>query len=321
MAEWKFHKKRALGLVLALGAVVVGVFAYWYFEKPVDIAALDRAFAQADRLVIVDRSTYEEKVIYESKERKDIDQLSLALKVVEPDEWFSCLCLLEEVTRLYQGEKLVAEVYIHHGESLGCNLWSGQACLENTEAMLSWFDARGMPGHRREVDESRRSNEQRSKDWERWVSAVPKGLEKLWNSDLDIVGRPKSLDSRMTALEVSFPKVGERILALYAWHGSGAGPWSGFPGYEVVSEELLLTYSTGELVEAAQSPGMATPAHWEGAARLFGGWSFSKNRPGDLAQVPASLKESFWNHVKDTKDQDKLGRAQVAFAPKDASKK
>lgn len=57
-----------------------------------------------------------------------------------------------------------------------------------------------------------------------------------------------------------------------------------------------------------------TPAQTEGAAHLFAGWSFRKQRPGGLKEVPDVLKKLLWDHVKDTADEDKLGRAARTFA-------
>ncbi|RBP45948.1 hypothetical protein DES53_102332 [Roseimicrobium gellanilyticum] len=321
MAEWKFHKKRAFGLLVALSTVVVGVIGYLYFKKPVDVVALDKAIAKADRLVILGDPFQGRQMLYESTDREEIELLGRALKVEQPEMSFACACAGTESMNFYRAEKLLARVSNHHGVFIRCTLWSSDAALTNPELMVRWFEERGMFGPRREVNENARSDEERSKNWVRWLAAVPKGLENIWDRDQDIVGRAKTLAPLQAALEQTFPSAQERVLALCAWYGSGAGPWSGYPGYETIGEELLLTYSTGELVEAMQSAGMATPAHWEGAARLLGGWTFSKERPGDLALVPANLKKAMWDHVKDTKDQDKLGRAQLAFLPKDASKK
>jgi hypothetical protein len=107
------------------------------------------------------------------------------------------------------------------------------------------------------------------------------------------------------------PHQDERIRALLGWFGSGAGPWSGFPGYEQAAERLLLEYSTASLVEAAASAPLSS-AQWEGAARIFASWAFSK-RPHGLDELPAGLKNILWSHMRGTQDEDKLDRASRAF--------
>jgi hypothetical protein len=86
-----------------------------------------------------------------------------------------------------------------------------------------------------------------------------------------------------------FPDEQTRILALYAWFGSGEGPLSGFPSYEMVAEELLLYSQTEALIETAKAT--KTAQQLEGAARLFGGWTFRQSRPSDLARLPPNLKQ------------------------------
>jgi hypothetical protein len=108
------------------------------------------------------------------------------------------------------------------------------------------------------------------------------------------------------------PEERDRILSLLEWFGCGAGPWSGHPAYEVAAEELLLDYSTTRLVAALESIAL-TPAQKEGAARLFAGWHFAKQRPADLNCLPDSLKQMLWDHTKNTQDGDKLSRATQAF--------
>jgi len=113
-------------------------------------------------------------------------------------------------------------------------------------------------------------------------------------------------------LRNAIPEKTEQIRALLIWFGSGAGPWSGFPSYESAAKELLLDYKIAELVDALDYSKLS-PELAEGAARLFGGWSFSKKYPKGIKCVPKELREALWNHVKDTEDEDKLRRAKHAF--------
>ena len=106
----------------------------------------------------------------------------------------------------------------------------------------------------------------------------------------------------------------KRALALYAWFGSGEGPWSGFPSYEEVAEELLFDIPTAELVAAAQADDL-TEVQLEGAARFFGGWSFSQRRLEDRRTLPPALKRKLLDHTLKSTDEDKLARARKAFGP------
>ena len=150
----------------------------------------------------------------------------------------------------------------------------------------------------------------------RWLAAMPSALKPLWpqvreSNGVDPQGAVRTLDPLRAALSKEFPDERSRILALYAWFGSGEGPWSGFPSYEQVAEELLLDFPTETLIKAAEATGSAQQQ--EGAARLFGGWEISQRRPGDLAHLPADLKKRLLAHSLESDDEDKRSRAHHAF--------
>lgn len=104
----------------------------------------------------------------------------------------------------------------------------------------------------------------------------------------------------------------EAILATLAWFGHGAGPWNGFPSYEGAAESLLLLHPTERIVEALRSAEL-TPAHLEGAARLFASWWFAHMRPADIDLVPGELKRRLMEHVEASGDGDKMGRLRRAL--------
>jgi hypothetical protein len=145
----------------------------------------------------------------------------------------------------------------------------------------------------------------------RWREAMPKSIVPLWDNVMGAAFEPDIAPLR-AALAKEFPDARQRILALFAWYGSGEGPWSGFPGYEEIAENLLLEYPTPDLVAAAQTEPLTEP-QLEGAARLFGAWTFGQKRPADLEALPAALKKKLLDHSLKSTDKDKLGRARSAF--------
>jgi hypothetical protein len=143
----------------------------------------------------------------------------------------------------------------------------------------------------------------------RWLAAMPSALKPFRPQELR--GNKPNLEPLNAALFKELPQEQPRILALYAWFGSGKGPWSGFPSYETVAEELLLEYQTEALIEAVQAAGSAQQL--EGAARLFGGWTFSQRRPSDMARLPPDLKRRLLAHSLESADEDNRYRAHHAF--------
>jgi len=283
-------------------------------EHPVLPEHLTELINEANRIVVKESPLKDAKSLFESKERKDLDALSKALVVTKPDEWFHCMCIGTPAIYIYKDKKLLAMITNHHGQSVRCSLWSSDAAIANTEKWLKWFDDRKINGPRKEVEKMREAQEQSERDRKRWIAAMPRALDPVWENSLDQFGDVNT-EPLAKALRKSIPKKDDQILALLHWFGSGAGPWSGFPSYESAAEELLLEYRIIEIVSAIENKKL-TAEQIEGAARLFGGWDFSQMHPKGLEHVPTDIKRTLWNHVKDTKDEDKLGRATRAFKPK-----
>ncbi|HEV2990052.1 MAG TPA: hypothetical protein VG759_16535, partial [Candidatus Angelobacter sp.] len=61
--------------------------------------------------------------------------------------------------------------------------------------------------------------------------------------------------------------------------------------------------------------GPLTEQQTEGAARLFGGWEFSNQRPQDRKLILPELRTALLEHSLKSSDQDKLARAKSAFGP------
>jgi len=159
----------------------------------------------------------------------------------------------------------------------------------------------------------------------RWVDAMPEALRPFWEepSALLLTYEPKGkggvkfvdadVEPQQTALASAVQDPTVRIRALLHWYGSGAGPWSGYPSYEGTAALLLLAHTTPELLAAARSAPL-TAEQKEGAARLFAGWEFTRERPKDGALVPAELRTELLEHTRLGRDDDKRRRAEAAFA-------
>jgi hypothetical protein len=157
--------------------------------------------------------------------------------------------------------------------------------------------------------------EKSKSDSERWLAAVPPSLRPFLPKDTSSDPAPyfeAPSGSELEALAKEFPDESKRIRVVLAWYGSDAGPWSGYPSYEQIPENILLTFPTAKIVSALQAKPLRE-VEIEGAARLFGGWDFSQKRPGDLRLLPQVLKKRFLDHALKSKDDDKIDRARHAF--------
>jgi hypothetical protein len=159
-------------------------------------------------------------------------------------------------------------------------------------------------------DKAAKDQRQSQIDEVRWAKGMPASVKPIWR----LTREPDigDLQPYRIALEAQYPDQRERILALLRWFGSGAGPWSGFPIYEEVPEQLLLDFPTLEIVGAIQGAHLADD-QVEGAARLFGGWDFRQQRPKDRGLLPPLLRRRLLEHSLKSRDQDKIQRAKAAF--------
>jgi hypothetical protein len=277
----------------------------------VDPQLLYNSIEAADRLVVKDSEGPGAEVIFESTDKKDLKSLQNSLVITQPAEENFCMCYGSPAIYLYKKDKVLGVLKYHSSSIFGFSLWSESDALADTDRWLAWFDERNIIGPRKEVEEARLRKEENKKNWDRWLATMPQAIRPLWSDSLGEYGQV-NVAPLSKALRDAVPDQNQQILALLEWFGSGAGPWSGCPIYEVAAEKMLLEHKTEDIVFAVKSIGL-TPAQKEGAARLFGGWDFSQERPGDLQKVPDGIKKTLWDHVKSTQDKDKLARAKNAF--------
>lgn len=281
------------------------------FKRSIDPERLAQLIETADRVIVKESTLTDSKIVFESKEKADLEALKQSITIESPKEWFHCMCIGGETIHLYSGDEEVVQITNHHGDSIRCSRWDSDVKIIDTERWLSWFDERGIDGPRKEVEEMRKLEAQWQKDYNRWTSAMPEGLRLVWEDSLGQMDDVNTASLR-DALKKSIPDKNEQIRALLTWYGSGAGPWNGYPSYESAAEELLLDYNIAEIVDAIEINKL-THEQTEGAARFFGEWSPSKKRRSGIKNIPVNLKRVFWNHVKNTKDAYKLGRAKRVF--------
>lgn len=268
----------------------------------------------ADRIVVTP-SPADNIILFESSDRIDIDSLSRALNLSVPPQNFHCMCIGSPEIRIYERDELIASVTNHHGMTVRCSLWESDAPITNQELWLSWFDDRAIDGPRIEVDRLRKQAIKSRSQWETWLSSIPAGLQDEWQLCYERSSgttNREALDTSRQLMLERIPNQQNRILSLLAWFGSGSGQWSGFPAYEDTVEQLLFDYRIDEIVSAIRSRQLIE-SELEGAARFFGGWTFSKNYPSGLNSIPNEIKQLLWEHVRSTPDEDKLHRASRAF--------
>lgn len=311
--------KRAIKIILAaLGSIILYFVLYAVIPSSPRTSQLYNLIAESDSMVIKDFQVISNKlastVIFRSTDPQDLKTFSdsLRLKKQSPFMWFHCMCSGSPTIHFYSGTNETVHLSNHHGKSIRCSLWSSDVKIADNDKWAQWFEDHGISSIREELEDAKVQAKLIRAERESWENAIPDGLERTWRKAVSYSQGTEKTELLIAKLEKIIPNKTHRILALLKWYGSGAGPWSGYPSYEGAVEEMLLKYETNDIVDAIKSAELSE-SQTEGAARLFCGWSFSKKRPGELNEVPDEMKEMFWEHVKSTEDEDKLGRAKRAF--------
>lgn len=310
--------RKALSRLCSTGVLAVGLLCRGDAVQDPDVAALLSAIGNADRVAVLyeNGATEAEHQIYVSTNPEDIEALRKSISIVSPQGWFRCGCEPTTVIRLFKRNKDIGEIDLFGGTIIRFTNWSSDAEISNTAEWFEWLDRRGIKTPREELDQGVAEGRKNRAAEERWMKAMPSSLVPLWPSVSKEIPVGESETAPFdSALSKQFPDKDARILILMAWFGNGMGPWSGFPVYETVPEQMLLRYSTPELIAAASS---RTPNEdeTEGAARLFAGWHFNQSRPQDNALLPAEFKRHLLEHSLKSTDGDKRIRAEDWLSPK-----
>jgi len=297
---------------------------------PAEVAELLAAVDRADKLAVYNYAFKAEHqnqtILYSSSRRKDISQLKQSLVIEPPKEWFRCACAPMLEIRLYRKGKELGVISLFDQLTIEFSEWSGDARIADQEKLLRWFDVRGLTGPRRAIETDQARERARAIAAERWLAGMPRDVRPLWP---DISQNPlwwkspgeavkavaKALDP---VLASEYPKLNQRIRSLFSWLGSGEGQWSGYDVVEDVPSQMLLEYSSAQLVNALQGEPL-TDTEAEGAVRFFVGYTpGALFRPPEdrtlINQLPAELKKTLVDHLAKTGDQEKkLELARKAF--------
>lgn len=299
---------RVLGALLIL-VVSVPLAAQDSAQK--QISALFSLIDQADEMVVYSEGFKREFVMYRSSDRKDFEDLKSAITLKAKGGPFACACMDGPEIALLKGKEEIATVWNHEGTAIGSSVWKGDWENRNPDRWLRWFDTRGMSYARKFYEQMQSEQRKAEIDEQHWLKAMPAALKPLWSKAQSQYHPPlqfPDLQPLNAALAQQYPDAGDRIRALLAWFGSGAGPWSGFPGYEEIAAKLLRQYPTTDVIEAVEGRGL-TDEELEGAARLLGSWTPLSDR----TPIPTELRRALLVHCLQSLDEDKKDRARKAF--------
>ncbi len=311
-------------LIIFLLAVIFGSGIYSFAQETVDdlsertpqFERLYKLVASADKVVVIFDNEMSQDKVFESSKPEDLLAFRSALKLVETNGWRLSVCTNPHVL-LFKNGKKIATVNNSGGLEVSTNVWSGNAELADPEIWMQWFDDRGMPQIR---EERNKRNEDARLDAEqegRWYAEMPSGIETAFDEQRNRNGIPGyyDLDKITKILLKEYPDTKKRIRALFHWYGSGSANWSSGYSYEDIALSLILTYPTIDLVNALDVEN-SSELTLAGSAKVFTGWTFSRDRRDDIKKIPRKLIDRMLDYAVKTGDPKKIDSVKHTFGIK-----
>lgn len=288
-------------------------------------ASLDTLFARATRVRVLqcgaaDGIPLGGPVLVDAS-GEDVARIREHLRIVEGGQGFHCMCLGDLAIELLAGdspyrEERLTTLGFHHASSLRHPSWSSDAMLVDGPALVRWLATQGATGplraYAQDLERARLADRARRE----WLQAAPPCFRDL-SPDDPVAMLPNAddpaLDASEARLRATYANAADATHALLSWFGSGAGPWSGYPAYEGLAENLLHRLGLDVAREVALSHASA-PAVMRGAARLFSSWNLVAHRKSAVGDVPVSLWDALRPFVRSMGIADNTARFEHAVA-------
>jgi hypothetical protein len=185
-------------------------------------------------------------VLFDITQPDVIKQFATLIEIDETQIGFHCMCLGTYDVELYSNKQLQAIINYHHEVSIRYNGWSSDAGIANTQGLITFLAQLGFTKPQEDYLETQRRQEEDQQADREWLAAAPKCFSTYW-SEFDMFGRhPQAL---VDALDAEIPDKAMQILALLQLFGQSKNPWSGYPSYEGIPQEILNNYHAKYILE------------------------------------------------------------------------
>ncbi len=306
----KDNNGKAVGMMDRIGA------DFFSSPKPsLTKTMVDQLFEKVTHVQIVHKfigkdGRYHPETLLNITDPEAFSSLHNALEIIDEASPFHVWSVGDYVLEFYATNTLITSIELLSARTIRWDLLHGDAHLRNIPLLCNWLAERGVEEPlRRYYAEQERAEKYQAAE-ERWKQATPACLLPFWDGMSD---KSLKIDIVQTTLETAYPDPEQRALELFRWFGSGEGPWSGYPIYEMYPEELLLNFPTDQLVSILLTAQL-TESHLEGAARYFAGWTFNKQRGAESALLPVDLRQRLLHHCLTSSIKGNHADALLAFS-------
>jgi hypothetical protein len=290
-------------------------------KEPRD-ADLDELFAQAEGGLVHFSGVKDGRVIDQRGicviPREGLAGVREALRIREGGPAFRCMCRGDLAIELFRGRKALPAIGLHHGASIRLEDWGSDAELADGRAFFAWLADHGAPGFLEAYEQSLALQKEAEAIRSKWLQAAPpearEFIENIAPEALPPSQERSACEPVMRALEAAYPEALDRIARLFAWYGSGSGPWSGYPSYEHVADLLLAQHDFHDVISAVAA-GLDRPEAETGAARFIAIHARTRAERSLVSRIPEATRATLTARANETGIADNIERLARALNP------
>jgi hypothetical protein len=212
------------------------------------------------------RQPNQEQTLAEVTKKDEVDHFLDGIAIDEAGSNFFCGCCGNPTLEFYEGDRLLAMVGYHHGQSLrwAGGTWPTDALLtQSSQAfMVSWLARHGVQGPRREVDERQKQRDEEARRTQRYTALIPEqtraALAQAWQSPelRNDNGRGDVRERLFAEAFIKREKDAQTSIELYLrlLGVTGEYPWNYYHEYQqTITKHLLPRFAGLELAQTVTS--------------------------------------------------------------------
>ncbi|MGG9960742.1 hypothetical protein [Ferruginibacter sp. SUN106] len=274
---------------------------------------LAKLFDGVNKVVIKDNGVYEhramsDKILLIISQADKIQKFNELLAIDENNTGFYCMCSGTYAIELYSDDQINATIGFHHGVSIRYHKWNGDAGLSKSDDLLTFLADLGFTKPLEDRIKEKRNMEEDRVAERKWLDIAPQSFKKYWSK----INNPDNsfLTSLINDLNIEIPDRQKQIIALLQTFGRTDNFWTAYPSYEEVSNDILKTFETKEIISAYLNSDRNYKTR-KGLGRFLCSFEFKKKREKQLKyieqEVIDDLKKCF-NHLNEKRGIDEIAQ-------------
>lgn len=282
---------------------------------------LKQIFNGINRVVIKDGGVHDDKamtdkVLLTISRAENIAVFESLLEIDEQKSGFYCMCLGTYAIELYQDDIMQSIIGFHHNVSIRCSQFRSDTYLKRNQDLITFLAGLGFTRPLDEYNESLRQSEERNIAEQRWFVNAPKCFS-TYKENMNVLDQGY-LALLINALNNEIPNRQEQVIKLLQTYGNSNNLWTAYPFYETVPYDLLVLFSTEEIIKIYLSSDRNYKTRI-GLGRFLCGFNFRKQLQKQLKYIPREVIDDLnkcFTWLKDEYGIDRLAKLQAKIMRK-----